>query len=203
MVKYSINQEVIFLKNYVYVDFENLSNLKSFARISGKYIFFIGSTQNKISSDLIVSSNNINVDWIRIDGNGKNALDFYIAYYLSKYDSEKDVNHFILSKDTGFDPLIKHLSKKGVSVQRIITLEDINRKKSSSKKNSPKNYEACVKNLTKITKAKRPKSVKTLTSHLMTILEETNEQNISLIIDEMYRNKFISSGQNKRIKYLD
>jgi hypothetical protein len=54
-----------------------------------------------------------------ISGNGPNALDFHIAYYVGEI-SQKDPDAYfhIISKDTGFDPLIQHLRKRGIKIHR-------------------------------------------------------------------------------------
>jgi hypothetical protein len=54
-----------------------------------------------------------------MDGNGTNALDFHIAYYIGRLAAKcPDAYFHIISKDTGFDPLIKHLKGQGISCQR-------------------------------------------------------------------------------------
>jgi hypothetical protein len=48
------------------------------------------------------------VEYVQMDGNGTNALDFHIAYYIGRLAAEyPDAYFHIISKDTGFDPLIK------------------------------------------------------------------------------------------------
>ena len=58
--------------------------------------------------------------FVRISGNGKNALDFHIAYYLGKFSERDPQGRFLLvSGDSGYDPLISHLSAKGIAARRI------------------------------------------------------------------------------------
>ena len=57
------------------------------------------------------------VKYVRIVGNGRNALDFHIAYYLGQLATQTRDFH-IISKDQGFDPLIKHMKGKGISCRR-------------------------------------------------------------------------------------
>lgn len=61
-----------------------------------------------------------------LDTPGSNALDFYIAYYLGIL-SEKDPLGFfhIISKDTGFDPLIKHLKAIKILSSRSASIEEM------------------------------------------------------------------------------
>src|SRR5690606_28957821 len=61
--------------------------------------------------------------YTRITGNGPNALDFHIAFYIGRLAHEYPVARFtIVSKDTGFDPLVKHLATLGISCRRVAAL---------------------------------------------------------------------------------
>lgn len=71
--------------------------------------------------------------FIRISGNGRNALDFHIAYYLGQWMvRDPQATFLIVSKDTGYDPLITHLNATGSRVKRISVTPD------SSTKTAPK-----------------------------------------------------------------
>jgi hypothetical protein len=55
------------------------------------------------------------LEWLKVEGNGSNALDFHIAYYLGCWFTQfPTAQYFILSKDSGFDSLVRHLKKKGI-----------------------------------------------------------------------------------------
>ena len=60
---------------------------------------------------------------ITLDQEGRNALDFYITYYLGAYTKEHSEAVFhIITKDKGFDPLIGHLRAKRISCGRSAAL---------------------------------------------------------------------------------
>lgn len=61
-------------QKYVYVDYENMGNIKELAPINGKYFFFIGSNQKTVPSSLVVATNGMSVEWIIIEGTGKMLL---------------------------------------------------------------------------------------------------------------------------------
>jgi hypothetical protein len=74
---------------------------------------FVGASQTKISYDLAAAMQKPgeNGDYVKISGNGKNALDFYLAYYVGELaTNDPEVYFHVISKDTGFDHLIKHLT---------------------------------------------------------------------------------------------
>ena len=86
-----------------------------------KVIVFVGENQSKLSFDLVLAVQNLgeNAEYIKIKGNGPNALDFHVAFYIGQLSKENSDGHFhIISKDKGFDPLIKHLESKKILAQR-------------------------------------------------------------------------------------
>lgn len=200
------------MRKFVYVDYENMNNLKKCPKIDGKYFFFIGEKQASVPKSLVVVSNDSDVEWIEIVGSGKNALDFHIAYYLAKNDSEKDVSHYILSKDKGFDPLVSFINKKHNSkiVKRIISLNDlvVGSQKSTDmmptkeQKEISDKYEKVLNNLKGIAKSKRPKTEAKLKAHIQAYgKDKWSDNDIQNILDELYRKGNISKGGNNRLSY--
>lgn len=201
------------MKKFVYVDYENMNNLKNYPKIDGKYFFFIGAKQKSIPKSLVFASNDSDVEWVEIDGTGKNALDFHIAYYLAKNDSEKDVSHYILSKDSGFDPLVSFINKKHNSkiVKRIISLSDLvgaaqkstDITSTKEQKEISDKYENVFNNLKGIVKSKRPKTEPKLKTHIQVFGKKNKwtDDDIQNILDELYRKRNISKGGNNRLSY--
>lgn len=198
------------MKNYVYVDYENMGDLKSFPKIDGAYFFFIGANQKTVPKSLVFASNENEVKWIEIEKAGRNALDFHIAYYLAKNDSEPNVFHYILSKDKGFDSLIAHVNKtKGSEyVKRIANLNDVAKGNAKNKKDDKipqkyERYERIVKILSDLDQNNRPKSEKTLKNHIRRLLGNNpqSEAETKTIIEELYKNNVISKGRGNEISY--
>lgn len=200
------------MRKFVYVDYENMNNLKKCPKIDGKYFFFVGAKQKSIPKSLVFASNDSDVEWIEIDGTGKNALDFHIAYYLAKNDSEKDVSHYILSKDSGFDPLVSFINKKHNSkiVKRIISLNDLvvvsqkstDMMPTKEQKEISDKYEKVLNNLKGIAKSKRPKTEAKLKAHIQAYgKDKWSDNDIQNILDELYRKGNISKGGNNRLSY--
>jgi hypothetical protein len=62
--------------------------------------------------------------YIVLEAGGSNALDFHIAYYLGVLANTDPTAFFhVISKDTGFDPLLQHLKARGVSAARSASIE--------------------------------------------------------------------------------
>lgn len=91
---------------------------------------FCGANQTKIPLALVTELQPLGLDaeYIQIDGTGRNALDFHIAYYIGRLSKEfPGAVFYIVSKDTGFDPLIKHLKAQGTACHRVSSLSSIAR----------------------------------------------------------------------------
>ncbi len=113
---------MILLIDYENVQKVDLSRLPSDADIR----FFVGAKQPKVTMTVGPAQMAGRMDWIQIDGQGKDALDFHIAYYLGRYFSENPkACCVILSKDTGFDPLVRHLVKHGHDCRRVAQLASL------------------------------------------------------------------------------
>lgn len=129
-------------KNYVLVDQENV-HIASVAQLQAEHfrvLLFIGPHQQSINVDLVLSMQDIGrrAKFIKIERSGPNALDFHIAYYLGVL-SQQDPSGFfhIISKDTGFDPLITHLQNRNILSARSVTIEDMPCFKKKQPQNNP------------------------------------------------------------------
>lgn len=109
------------------IDLENiqrfdLSGLPSDVRV----LVFYGATQKKLPDELVVQAQPLGtrLAWIRISGNGPNALDFHIAFYLGQELTHRPSSEgTVLSNDTGFDPLIRHLLELGHRCRRVTSFK--------------------------------------------------------------------------------
>lgn len=103
--------------NYVLVDFENVQP-KDIGLLKGgpfKVKVFLGPNQSKIPVALAASLQSLgeSVEYIILETAGNNALDFHIAYYIGALSAAEPTAFFhIISKDSGFDPLLKYLKGK-------------------------------------------------------------------------------------------
>jgi hypothetical protein len=111
----------------LFVDLENVQKI-NLTRVPTdvRVMIFYGATQKKIPEELVAQAQPLGdrLKWIKISGQGPNALDFHIAFYLGR---ELTVNSTsecaILSRDTGFDPLVRHLQAGGHTCRRVSSLE--------------------------------------------------------------------------------
>lgn len=116
--------------NYVLIDYENVQ-VKSLALLKGEQFrvrVFLGPNNTKLPVELVLAMQELGDrgEYIVLGTPGANALDFHIAYYLGVLATADLSGLFhIISKDTGFDSLIKHLKAKKVFSTRSVSVEEM------------------------------------------------------------------------------
>jgi len=106
----------------------------------------------------------------------------------------------IISKDTGFDPLIKHLKVKKIYAQREKSLSEIPYVRISKSTTQEEKIEAIVKSLTSRGQA-RPRRVKTLMNTINALFMKTlTEKELSRLIEQLRAKKYISI-ENENVAY--
>lgn len=125
--------------NYVLVDFENIqpSSFEAIGHDHFKLLVFVGANQAKVPFETAASLQQLGARacYVKVTGNGADALDFHIAYYIGKLAVTEPTAYFhIVSKDTGFDPLIQHLKTEGILARRVKAMEEIPLVKASAAK---------------------------------------------------------------------
>lgn len=116
------------MKKLLLVDFENVPKVDLSALPADVTVpFFFGASQRTVPTAFLKEALKLGDRFVPIDieGQGKNALDFHIAFYLGEYlQAEPGAECVILSRDKGFDPLVKHLLGRGFKVRRVGTIGD-------------------------------------------------------------------------------
>ena len=116
--------------NYVLIDYENVQppDLALLKDGPFKVKVFLGANQAKIPITLAAALQQLgaNAEYILLASSGSNALDFHIAYYIGNLSAQEPSAFFhVVSKDTGFDPLIAHLRTKGMLAQRSTSISSM------------------------------------------------------------------------------
>lgn len=186
---------------YVLIDYENVQprNLEVLESHPLKVLVFVGANQAKVPFDLAYAMQKLGdkAHYVKITGNGQNALDFHIAYYIGKLSVETpDASFHVISRDTGFDPLIKHLQTKGLEINREKDLVEIPALRISTATSSSEKIAAILKNLSGL-KQSRPRKVKTLSNTINSLFtKQLDEGELTSLINELQEKKYISVNQN-------
>ena len=163
-------------QNYVLIDYENVQPeaISALDQEYFKVIVFVGATQSKVTYEVAIAMQKLGnkAEYIKIAGNGPNALDFHIAFYIGRISAKEPDTYFhIVSKDTGFDPLIAHLKNLKIPVQRSKDISEIQIVKAST----PKTIEEKIIVVTDYLKSRGtavPKTIKTLTSTIQSVFQK-------------------------------
>ena len=172
--------------NYVLIDYENVqpSDLAMLRDGPFKVKVFLGANQAKIPVALAAALQSLgaNAEYVLLESSGSNALDFHIAYYVGILSAQDPSAFFhVISKDTGFDPLIKHLKAKGVFAHRSVSISAVPYFKPTAPSTSDAQVELVVAHLTKL-KAAKPRAEKTLLSTLHALFKkELTEQQLTAL----------------------
>jgi hypothetical protein len=191
--------------NYVLIDYENVQP-KSLSVLDGhefKVLVFVGANQAKIPFELASALQALgsNAKYIKTGGNGPNALDFHIAFYIGQL-AEKDPSGYfhIISRDTGFDPLIKHLKERKIFAHRGKDLADIPLLRISNATSVAEKIEAIIKSLVARGHA-RPRKVKTLANTINALfMKSLEESELEAIIEHMKKQSLIVI-ENENVSY--
>jgi hypothetical protein len=214
--------------NHVFVDFENVHEI-DLAIIGSKAVSFtllLGSRQTKLDVSLVekLLEHAASVQWVRLTSAGKDALDFTLAYYVGRAVAADPTGYFhIVSKDTGYDPLIEHLRSKHVRACRhdsFATLTFAGTLKPPAptpptvpqKLKVPSRPKAASPSFDKPTDhvldhlrkhpANRPKRQKTLVSHLIALSgNKATESDVQSLIDSLRQAGHLAIDEKGAVSY--
>jgi len=145
---------------------------------------FLGPNQSKIPVSLAAALQSLgdSAEYIILETAGNNALDFHIAYYIGVLSAaEPNAFFHIISRDSGFDPLLKYLKEKKVFAQRSTCIADIPYFKPVLPAAPDAQIEAVVADLIR-RKASKPRTQKTLLSTLHALFKkELSEQQLAAL----------------------
>jgi hypothetical protein len=182
--------------NYVLIDYENVQPeaLSVLDADHFKVLVFVGASQAKVAfetADALQRMGN-KADYIKISGNGSNALDFHIAFYIGQLAASDPTAFFhIISKDTGFDPLIKHLKSRKLFAARISDVSEISLVKIATTKLPTDKIAAIVANLHQRGLSK-PRTVKTLLSTVSSLFQkQLSEQELAELLKDLEDKSYI------------
>ncbi len=191
--------------NYIFIDYENVQP-QELARLDEerfKVFLFVGANQAKLSFDLAMSMQRLGerAEYVKITGNGSNALDFHIAFYVGQLTAQDPTGYFhIISKDAGFDPLIQHLKDKKIATTRLKSVEEIPLLKAANSKSLSEKIAAVLTDLRRRGDAK-PGTVKALTNTISALFQkQLGEEDLSSLIDALQSSGHIVI-QEKKVTY--
>jgi PIN domain len=187
----------------LFIDYENVTQvrLSSLQQPNLKIFIFVGCAQVKIPFELVREAHQLgaSVEWIGVEGTGPNALDFHIVFYLGQISLRSPTsNYVILSRDRGFDPLIQHLTKLGISCRRIEHLDLLSGKLDLALSQDFLSDVAFSK-LAAVAAKSRPKKRSTLYTYVKSVLTKYQPSNVEIeqLIDTWFKTGKVIEAKDK------
>ena len=196
--------------SHVFVDYENVHEVDP-AVIGARSVsltLLLGARQTKLDAALVekLLEHAASVQLVRLTTSGENALDFALAYYVGRAAVADPTGHFhIVSKDTGFDPLIEHLRSRHIHAHRhndftALTFAESAKSPSVLPEDlMPRVLEHLAKHVNN-----RPKRKKTLLSHLRAFLgNAVTEADVVGLVEKLCQVGRLSIGDKDAVTYHD
>ena len=188
--------------NYVLIDYENVqpATLAVLDQEHIRVIVFVGAGQAKITFEIAAALQRLGtrVEYVKISGNGPNALDFHIAFYIGQLAAHSpDAYFYIISKDTGFDPLIQHLKSKKILACRSHDVTAIPIVKAITATSPAEQLAAIITNLQQQGAAK-PRTLKTLANSISTLFQKKlSEEQVATLVQALQKQGMVTVNQTK------
>ncbi len=191
-------------KNYILVDQENV-HIQALPPpvVNEAYFYlivFVGENQTKLAFDLVETIQKMGerAQYVKISGNGANALDFHIAYTIGRLSAVDPAACFhIISKDTGFDPLIRHLIAQKIPIARVDAIPKIALLKPILASSDKERIHAVVSKLS-ASKASKPARVATLVSTINSWFQkQLTEPELRALVHQIQSQGFIKLSGEK------
>jgi hypothetical protein len=189
--------------NVVLIDFENVQpqSLAALEQDHYRVFIFVGATQAKLSFDVVEAIQRMGdrAQYVRISGSGPNALDFHIAFYVGQIAAQDPTTFFhIISKDAGFDPLIRHLKSRHIFAVRSTSIEEMPQAKPSAKKLARERAEMLAESLRQ-PKSTKPRTRDTLGRHIANLFkkQQLSADEVAAVIDALQAAGYVSLDDGK------
>ena len=160
-----------------------------------KVIVFVGASQAKVTFDAAAALQRMGgkAEYVKISGNGRNALDFHIAFYIGQLAVQEPTAYFhIISKDTGFDPLNQHLKTKKIFAARSQNVAAIPLVQAASPQSPGEKLAVIIAKLQQLD-ASRPRTLKKLANTISSLFpKQLAEDEISSLVKELQAKGFVS-----------
>lgn len=169
---------------WAFIDYENIGCLsKVELSVYAKVILFVGAKQPKIDLGNKKYDKPIDMLMVQLKASQANNLDFHLAYYLGKFDSEAPtaVEFEIISNDNGYSPLITHIKVNGRACKQVKVSNGVELKNK------------LIESLVSRPKERRPQKVTSLRNHIASHMKvKGNEIAIQNYLNQLVNEKLIA-----------
>ena len=178
------------------IDHENLSKI-DLTQVPGgaRAMLFLGANDASVKRTLLTGAVKLGerLKLVEIEGSGKNALDFHIAFYLGEILTRTPTAKcVVLSKDQGFVPLVKHLSARGFNVDQVDELATVKVAKAKSAPAEDPHYAHVLKGLKKQDKRALPHTLEKLQKHVANLVKGRGvDEHVPKLVKRLFKDGLV------------
>jgi len=190
---------------YVLIDHENVQP-KDLGLLDGqslKVIVFLGANQARVSTELATALQSLGNDgeYVQINGNGRNALDFHIAFDLGDLAAKHpEASFHVISKDGDYDQLLSHLRSKGIEARRSATLAALLTPADEKLDPADEKLDKVIAHLSRLKQA-RPRRTKTLANTINALFRKALEENEIQALVAALKQRGVISVKGAKVAY--
>jgi hypothetical protein len=195
------------VKTILLIDFENVCHIALGSLPADWHVLiFVGKSQHSIPFEITRDAQQLGnrLEWIKIEGDGRNNLDFHLAFHLGRLAyASPNVEFRVLSKDKGFDPLIQHVVARGLKCKRIERIgraekvKGVNPPPGTAADPSDPHFDKVFKILSGIEKIARPRKRKTLITQVASFFQKKESaEEIARIVDLLVAKQLVTESAN-------
>ncbi|MCW1913025.1 PIN domain-containing protein [Luteolibacter sp. GHJ8] len=188
-------------KNYIFIDRENVRE-EEFDRIGGKPAYLtilFGPNQKSVPLPVVrlIRDHAERIEIIETPVQGKNALDFILAYEIGRRAEQDPSGYFhIIAKDGGYDALLLHLKSRKIHASRRASLAEIPLFMNRSERAS-----YVVSHFRSVNSA-RPGKRKALENALQALFARTlDDEELQYLVDRLVHAKVLTIGEKDQVTY--
>ena len=186
---------------YIFIDYENVSE-SDLSRIDGKdarVFLIVGAHHKNLPTSLFLFAQDrpSQVRIIQTPVKGKNALDFVLTVELgARIKDDPDGYFHIISKDTDFESVIKHLKSSGLRIARHAGIGEV------AALRTPEERISRLRDELQDTCKNRPSTRKTLENRILSLFEKQVDADfVAKTIDSLVKAGLLDFTENDKVLY--
>lgn len=191
--------------NHIFLDFENVHEI-DLSIFDGKTVHFtllVGVQKKNLDCSVVegLIQNSAAVNLVKLERNGKNALDFALAYYVGRAAVTDPTAYFhIISKDKGYDAMIEHMRERSLQIRRHDGFAELKKcwKKIAEKEMNA--HHGLVPRALEMLSKNKPKNKVKLMKRLQNHFNES-EAVIARLIGKLEQDGWLKIGENEKVEY--
>lgn len=181
----------------VLIDFENIQP-KDLHRLRSQECLvrvFVGRHQKTVALDTLKALQPLgpSAEYVRVEHAGRNALDFLLTFHLGRLTGIHPAAHFwIVSKDTDFDSLVRHLRGNQIQCDRVTSIEEIVPKRDTAAERVMK-----VTHYLEKLNGSMPRRLKTLRSTIRSLCGTVTDEDVDGVVEALKAGGLLTEADGK------